>query len=181
MDRKDRQPTRVGRDVAGREPMGSAPRRTQMYDDAPKPRQSPHTSGDNRRIVGVLVSYTWEPSGRLFEVREGRTHIGSGEVSDTDGPMDVQCAQDSMLSEDHAMILVRQGSFYIRDLSSTNGTVLNGKPLRPEAVEDLPSPSEIKAGETTFTFVRVDTAPAAVVGGPGEEVPKGGRPPTVLK
>ena len=173
-----REPTRVGSAKAGE-------RETRSYPERPdRPLGAPQRQGDNRRIVGVLVSYTWDPGGQLFGVREGRTHIGSGEITEEAGhvPVEVQCPRDSMLSGDHALILVQQGQFYLRDLSSTNGTFLNGKALRPEVVEDLPSPAEIRAGNTVFTFVRLDVGlTTAEPPRPSEEPGSPKRPPTVLK
>jgi pSer/pThr/pTyr-binding forkhead associated (FHA) protein len=117
---------------------------------------------DNRRIVGVFVSYTWRPEGELYPVREGRTHIGSGKIKDDPEHRDVevQCSLDQMVSADHALILVRRNEFFIQDLASTNGTFLNGKLLRPGTVEDLPNEAEIKVGKTVFNFVRFKSEPA---------------------
>ena len=175
-DYKERQPTRVGRDVS---PAGT--RKTEFYAmDEAKPEV--RRSGDNRRIVGVLVSYTWEPGGQLFEVREGRTHIGAGDIKGESRQVDVCCPRDPMLSSDHAMILVQRGQFYIQDLSSVNGTILNGKPLRPESSEPLTSPAEIKAGDTTFTFVQFDATPQQTAAQPREEPREDtGRRPTTLR
>lgn len=176
-DHKERQPTRVGRDA----PLAGA-RKTEYYPIDAELKPEVRRSGDNRRIVGVLVSYTWEPGGQLYEVREGRTHIGAGEVKGESRQVDVCCPQDSMLSSDHAMILVQRGQFYIQDLSSVNGTMLNGKPLRPETSEPLSSPAEIKAGDTTFTFVRFDVAPGTSVPETREEPrEQPSRRPTTLR
>jgi len=54
------------------------------------------------------------------------------------------------------VILVQQNEFYIQDLLSVNGTFLNGEKLKPSAVHELPSNTDIKAGKTTFRFVRFD-------------------------
>jgi pSer/pThr/pTyr-binding forkhead associated (FHA) protein len=86
-----------------------------------------------------------------------------------------------MLSSDHAMILVQRGQFYIQDLSSVNGTMLDGRPLRPESSEPLPSPAEIKAGDTTFTFVKFDVSPSTSVPETREEPREGSRRPTTLR
>ena len=180
-DRKERQPTRV----ASNSDRSDTRRETQYYPGAETDRMTPpppKARSDNRRIVGVLVCYTWDSRGQLFSVREGRTHIGSGEISeDPSTPVEVQCSEDSMLSSDHAMILARQGQFYLRDLSSTNGTTLNGKPLRPESAEDLPSPSEIRAGNSVFTFVRFDVAAEPMSAAPEIPTTKPTRAPTDLR
>jgi hypothetical protein len=175
-DHKERQPTRVGRDAP---PAGG--RKTEFYPVDAEPRQDARRAPDNRRIVGVLVSYTWEPVGQLFEVREGRTHIGAGDIKGESRQVDVCCPRDPMLSSDHAMILVQRGQFYIQDLSSVNGTMLDGRPLRPESSEPLPSPAEIKAGDTTFTFVKFDVSPSTSVPETREEPREGSRRPTTLR
>jgi FHA domain len=177
-DNKPRQATRVGRDAPR-----SGARRTEHYPGSVERRPDPERAADNRRIVGVLVSYTWEQGGRVFEVREGRTHIGAGEIKGEDRLTDVSCPQDDMLSDDHAMILVQggqDGEFYISDLSSMNGTVLNGKRLRPEIPEPLPSPAEIKVGETVFTFVRLAGARGTAISEPPKGEPPR-RPPTEIR
>jgi pSer/pThr/pTyr-binding forkhead associated (FHA) protein len=119
---------------------------------------------DNRKIIGVLASYTWQAEGQVFPVREGRTHIGAGQIKeDTEHRVvDVHCPDDDLLSEDHAVILVQQKKFWIRDLDSTNGTFLNGEQLRPDAAEELPNNSEIKTGKTVFTFLKIEPKSAAV-------------------
>ena len=154
MDEKSsRNATRVGRDV---EPTAGR-RQTHMHNSSPGSEVVvKKTRVDNRKIVGVLVSYTWRPEGELFAVREGRTHIGADQIRDDPEhrEVEVQCPLDDLISGDHALILVQQGEFYIQDLASTNGTFVNGKKIRPESVEDLPNNSEIKTGKTLFSFVQ---------------------------
>jgi hypothetical protein len=154
MDEKaSRNPTRVGRDVD----QPAARRQTHLHHSSPGPDPVAKKSKvDNRKIVGVLVSYTWRPEGELFAVREGRTHIGADQIRDDPEHREVEvpCPLDDLISGDHALILVQQGEFYIQDLASTNGTFVNGKKIRPESVEDLPNNSEIKAGKTLFSFVQ---------------------------
>jgi hypothetical protein len=115
---------------------------------------------DNRKIVGVLATYSWRAEGQLFRVLEGRTHIGAGHIKqDTEHrPVEVQCPADDLLSEDHAEILRQAGKFYIRDLSSTNGTFLNGSedPIIPETPVELPNNAEIRTGKTVFTFLKIE-------------------------
>jgi hypothetical protein len=165
-DVNDRQHTRVAHNA----PAATPERKTEFYSGVES--TSPSRSvADNRKIVGVLVSYTWDPCGKLYEVRQGRTHIGAGEIRGEDRIVDVQCTRDRLLSADHAMILVQGGQFYIQDLSSVNGTVVDGKPIRPESAEPLASPAEIKTGETVFTFVRFDAVPSGPVPQVEDKVP----------
>jgi hypothetical protein len=153
-----RNPTRVETPVA---------RRETKYQPAPipdRPSTSPDGSlvkpnpVDNRKIVGVLASYTWRAEGQIFNVREGRTHIGAGNIKEdiAHREVDVRCPDDELMSEDHAMILVQQKKFWIRDLDSTNGTYLNDEQLPPDATVELPNNSEIKVGKTVFTFLKIE-------------------------
>jgi len=160
-------------------------RKTEMY-SSPNPAPSPapvRGAGDNRKIVGVLLSYSWNPYGQLYEVRQGRNHIGAGEIRGEDRTVDIHCPSDTVLSSDHAMILVQDGRFYIEDLASVNGTKVDGQPIPPGRLEPLPSPAEISAGDTVFTFVRFDvsTGTAQVATTPrATEKPPEPRAPTKL-
>ena len=174
---KERQHTRV----AGN--MGSpGERKTQVYSN-PAPSPPPRSAADNRKIAGVLLSYSWNPYGQLYEVRQGRNHIGAGEIPGEDRRVDVHCPNDTLLSSDHAMILVQDGRFYIEDLASVNGTKVNGEPIHPGRPEPLMSPAEIRVGETVFTFVRFDVSTGAAQVAPTprvEEKPPESRAPTKL-
>lgn len=165
----DKKATQVGGD---QEP--SRERKTQiMY--TPTPSAAPSLDSlrleSNRKIVGVMISYSWRPQGQLFAIYEARTHIGSGQLSDNPNQdCEVCCPQDNQLSADHALILVRKGKAFIEDLASTNGTVVNGKELNPREMVDLPSSAEIKVGQTTLTFLKFDVSAAAEK--PNVPVPK---------
>lgn len=153
-ERNPRNPTRV-------EIPGS---RVTQYEDAAASPQSAKSFGgkpqkgvDNRKIVGVLVSYSWQAEGELFPVREGRTHIGRGQIKEEEHrQVEVCCPDDDLLSEDHALILRQRGVFYIQDLASVNGTFVNGVLIRPQTLTDLPNYAEIQAGNTVFTFLGIE-------------------------
>jgi FHA domain len=174
---KERQHTRVA-GTAG----SPGERKTEVYSN-PAPSPVPRSAADNRKIAGVLLSYSWNPYGQLYEVRQGRNHIGAGEIPGEDRRVDVYCPNDSLLSSDHAMILVQDGRFYIEDLASVNGTKVNGEPIHPGRPEPLLSPAEIRVGETVFTFVRFDVSTGAAQVAPTpqiEEKPPQSRAPTKL-
>lgn len=161
-----RNPTRVEQPVSRRE--------TKYQPAPPSPSDRPAGSAersfvkpnpvDNRKIVGVLASYSWKAEGQVFHVREGRTHIGAGNIKEdvAHREVDVHCPSDDLMSEDHAVILVQQKKFWIRDLDSTNGTELNGQQLPPDAAVELPNSSEIKVGRTIFTFLKIEPKSAPV-------------------
>lgn len=115
--------------------------------------------GETRRIVGVLVTYTWRPEGELFPVREGKNFIGSGLVSSDPSHPDchVKISQDVKMSSEHALLLCRQDRYEIIDQTSSNGTFLNGKMLMSNESSELSDYAEIKTGNTLWTFVKIKT------------------------
>jgi hypothetical protein len=50
----------------------------------------------------------------------------------------------------HARVFDRSGAYYVEDMNSTNGTLLNGAELHGE--EELSPGDKIRIGDTEFTF-----------------------------
>jgi hypothetical protein len=114
--------------------------------------------GDARRILGALVTYTWHPEGQLFPVREGKTFIGSGDISSEafHRSCDVQIPEDRKMSGEHALILCRHGAYEIIDQTSSNGTFLNGRMLRANESTEIPNYANIQTGVTVWTFIHLE-------------------------
>jgi len=79
-----------------------------------------------------------------YEVSENEV-IGRGRKCDIS-------IDDRYMSMQNSRIFKTAGKFYIEDLKSTNGTYLNGKPLRNAAVELLDG-DKISIGRVNFLFV----------------------------
>ncbi len=62
--------------------------------------------------------------------------------------------KDPLISREHAAILFRRGKFVLKDLESTNGTLMNGVSIK-EA--DLHHGDEFRMGDTVLQFVLEDT------------------------
>ena len=58
---------------------------------------------------------------------------------------------DDLSSRDHAELAFAEGEWYVRDLGSTNGTKVNGKPVRGDLA--LESGDRLQFGHTRFQFV----------------------------
>jgi hypothetical protein len=114
--------------------------------------------GETRRIMGALVTYTWHPAGQLFVVREGKTFIGSGDISSEafHRSCDVHIPEDRRMSGEHALILCRHGTYEIIDQTSSNGTFLDGTMLKANASTPMLNYAKIQTGATVWTFIYIE-------------------------
>ncbi len=99
-----------------------------------------------RKIVGVLITYSWQESGQVFPVLEGRNLIGK----DPD-QCDICIPQDATLSAVNSFITYRR-HFLIGDKVSMSGTDVDGEPIEQEFVP-LRNYAKIRTGSTYWTFV----------------------------
>lgn len=92
------------------------------------------------------VEVSWAPAldvaGTRYVLTKARTTVGR------DGSADIQ-VEDSGLSRQHFEILWDGKRGGVRDLGSTNGTKVNGRPITEIGVE---ADSVISAGRTEFVF-----------------------------
>jgi hypothetical protein len=101
-----------------------------------------------RKIVGVLITYSWQESGQVFPILEGRNLIGK----DPD-QCDIAIPQDATLSAVNSFITYRR-HFLIGDRVSMSGTDVDGEPIETEFVP-LRNYAKIRTGSTYWTFVSV--------------------------
>ena len=81
-------------------------------------------------------------AGERFDLFGG---LSIGRSSDADVRI-----EDRFASQIHARVQSRKGDYYVEDLGSTNGTYLNGSPVRAEAkLRDL---DQIRIGDTELRF-----------------------------
>jgi hypothetical protein len=102
-----------------------------------------------RKIVGVLVTYSWSDQGQIFPVCEGRNRIGSDPVQ-----CDIAVPQDDTLSAINSHIVFRK-SFTIGDDVSMGGTDVDGEPVEIAFVP-LRNYARIRTGSTHWTFIAVE-------------------------
>ena len=123
-------------------PVSSASK-TMIFDDS-----APGVGGgevrSSRKLVGWLVSYTLNDMGVDFKLFEGRNVIGR----DLDCQISVN---DNTVSGKHAVLLYREGSYFIQDSLSTSGTRVNGSDTGVNAVA-LNDGDAIQVGKTVFKF-----------------------------
>jgi hypothetical protein len=137
--------------------------RTRIIDPAGASSGAPEgVRGDSRRIVGVLVTFTWQREGELFVVRTGKNSIGAN------ADADISIASDPTMSGEHAFVLYQTGICYVNDRVSANGTWLNGKVVAPGSTQQLENYATIKTGSTVWTFIEVRPGKAAAATVPAD-------------
>jgi FHA domain len=100
------------------------------------------------RLVGFLVSYTWNTSGDAFRIYEGKNIFGSSESVDSPVP------SDRMMSAEHFAVMVRAGRIKIKDLTTTNATIVDGVEIWGDSV-DAGHGTKIHAGTTEFILTLI--------------------------
>ena len=131
---------------------GAAPppsaRRMTVYDSGAVARASAQSTQNTRKIVGVLVTYTWSDQGQIFPVLEGRNRIGSDPSQ-----CDISVPQDDTLSAINSHILFRK-NFTIGDEVSMCGTDVDNEPIETAFVP-LRNYARIRTGSTHWIFVAI--------------------------
>ena len=95
------------------------------------------------RLVGFLVSYTWSASGDAFKIYDGKNSFGSSSAVDSPIP------SDRAMSSEHFVVMVRGDRIKIRDLTTTNATMVDGVEIWGDSADAVHG-TKIKAGDTEF-------------------------------
>jgi hypothetical protein len=102
-----------------------------------------------------LTIRTGAQAGMEFPMDRPSIRIGRGSGNDI-------VLQDSQASRHHAEITEQGGQYYVRDLGSTNGTIVNNQ--RISGSQLLKTGDQIQVGETTLSSQIVGVAAAPVAG-----------------
>lgn len=86
--------------------------------------------------------------GREVELDEGRVYVFGRD------PKCVLSFPDQLTSRQHFTVRASKGRYYLRDLNSSNGTYVNGEPVRKTA--ELTLGDQIEAGETLLSLLADD-------------------------
>ena len=74
-------------------------------------------------VVAWLVIVSGEGRGKDFRLPCGTVRLGQGPACE------IQLSRDTFISTQHAELSFRGGSFWLKDLNSLNGTLVNGVPV----------------------------------------------------
>ncbi|MDJ0521211.1 MAG: FHA domain-containing protein [Planctomycetota bacterium] len=113
----------------------------------------------------------------------GRDHaLGAGECVVGRDAGATFTLEDNLASRRHFKVVAEAGAWYVEDLGSTNGTLVNGQRAQRQRLGDG---DVIQAGNTRLTFVQKDMlggggAPAKAAPAPAPKV-KGPPPPVRRK
>jgi pSer/pThr/pTyr-binding forkhead associated (FHA) protein len=83
-----------------------------------------------------------------------KTYAVIGRDKDADVPV-----KDPLVSREHAVILYHEGNFLLKDLDSTNGTHMKGKPVKQT---NLRHGDKFRVGDTVLQFILEDTGSGKV-------------------
>ena len=109
-------------------------------------------------IRGGTTHLVFEHAPKLLIIQQGGITAGQNEfvLSDTfsigRSEENDMVINDSFVSSEHATITKYNHGYWLADLNSTNGTMVNGEKIKEEVV--LNSGDEIKIGNATFKFER---------------------------
>jgi predicted component of type VI protein secretion system len=89
--------------------------------------------------------------GQRYAITTVLAHLGRGEHNEVVIP-------EESVSDSHAKLQRRDGTWYVTDLASTNGTYVAGR--RIDAEERLGSTAEVRVGGVKLAFAAVATEPS---------------------
>ncbi len=108
-------------------------------DNSPSGNES---AGAARKLVGWLVTFSWNDKGDDYRLYEGRNILGGDKESDI-------VLTDPAVSSSHCIILFRGDKAKIKDELSSNGTFLNNQEIEEAELNDG---DLIKIGRTELKF-----------------------------
>jgi hypothetical protein len=95
-------------------------------------------------VVGWFVALNGEQKGEDFRVRDGQNILGSSAEADI-------VIHDPTVTGKHASLRYKDGTFFLTDLDSSNGTFINDN-SEPIAREQLKDNDVVRLGETSLKF-----------------------------
>jgi len=128
-------------------PMVSANPIERTFDEVAPARTIPDAQGAPV-LVGFLVTFQNEPTGKFWPIRSGRASLGRAGV---DNEAEI-ALQDASTSARHAVLSSdpSTGMAYVEDTGSRNGTFVNEHRLQPGAPHQLHDNDRLRLGSITL-------------------------------
>lgn len=143
---------RVPRDVA---PAGRDMADATMIFGAP-PVLPPEPEVRKVNYVALLTARSGPEKGREIEITAGRWKLGKAPKEEAG--FSLVTVPDSFMSRDHFALEAGVAAVILRDLGSTNGTLVNGSRIERHMLREG---DEVRAGETTYKVSLATSSPKA--------------------
>jgi FHA domain len=144
----------VAYDIFSRDPGGvlvyvrCGMEKSQAADDKTRIRRpEPEKRTIPARYQASVVIVQGYAAGMEYPLAKESTVIGRDKSADI-------VLKDALVSREHVVIVYSEGTFILKDLESTNGTVLNGKLIQRA---DLRHRDKFRVGDTELQFILTDT------------------------
>jgi hypothetical protein len=112
---------------------------------------SPAHEEGARALVAVLAAPALRPGGAVFAVHQGKSFLGAHPSND------VCLGEDPQVSSEHAVLLARNGRFFLADRMSSNSTWLNGAEVEAGGQTELHDRDRIRCGATELVLLVLPT------------------------
>lgn len=99
------------------------------------------------RVQASVVVVKGHAAGMEYLLEKEHTVIGRDKTADI-------ALKDPLVSRQHAAVMYREGNYFIKDLESTNGTLMNGARIQQA---NLLHGDTFRMGDTTLQFILQDT------------------------
>jgi hypothetical protein len=109
----------------------------------------PNSVADPRKVIGLLLTYDFNPYGQTYTLREGKNTIGRSRDND------ISLFFDDTVSDRHATIIYRNGHIAIKDEGSTSGSYVNQEDIGIGEVCKLKERDVVKIGQVRFLSILV--------------------------
>src|SRR5262245_27922762 len=97
----------------------------------------------------MRIVRSFEGKDTVFETTKRRVTIGRARA---DLDVDLDLSPDKTVSRPHAAIVVDDGRFFIEDLGSSRGTLVNGEDVKGMGRRRLSPGDSIQLGDTTLVL-----------------------------
>jgi two-component system, cell cycle response regulator len=102
--------------------------------------RAPNKLPEGRGVNACLIVLSGQAVGRIFKLTKAQYVVGRSDAMDI-------AVDDDGVSRRHATVTLHEGIVVLKDLESTNGTFVNGEPIRSKA---LAHGDRIQVGATTI-------------------------------
>jgi pSer/pThr/pTyr-binding forkhead associated (FHA) protein len=102
----------------------------------------------------MRIQYSYHDETRIFETRSSQVFLGRPTERES---VDLDLQPDLKVSRRHGRIWMDDGKYFVEDLGSTRGTVVNEVEIKGRGPQPLSFGDVVGMGETTLTLLALET------------------------